>query len=207
MARKRQAKHCTGHRTDGSPCGAWAMQGGSVCFAHGGKAGQVKAAAQARLVVERAAARFGVELDGTPPGKIALREIARSSAMVCHLADLVSQLSKDELTWGIGSKRTVIETGENPVVTIEQRARQHPFVLMLRDERNQLRSWIMAAHAAGIQERYIRLAEEDGAHMARIIQAVCARLVDIWRPTGEQQAEGRAAIAEVLRAMDRGELE
>jgi len=205
MAKKRQAKHCTGHRADGSPCGAWAVVGAVVCGAHGGKAPQVQAAAQARLAVERVAARFGTDLDGTPPGKIALREIARSSAMVCHLADLVSQLSKDELTWGIGSKRTVIEAGENPVVTIEQRARQHPFVIMLRDERNQLRAWIMAAHTAGIEERYVRLAEQEGAWMATIINAMYDRIVHAWQASAEQQAEGRAIIAEVLRAMDRGE--
>lgn len=54
MGRIRQARRCSGRRTDGEPCAAWAINGGTVCSAHGGRAPQVKAKA-ARNVAERKA--------------------------------------------------------------------------------------------------------------------------------------------------------
>jgi hypothetical protein len=42
MARKRQARRCTARRTDGDPCEAFAILGGTVCAAHGGSAPRVR---------------------------------------------------------------------------------------------------------------------------------------------------------------------
>jgi hypothetical protein len=47
--RLRPAVRCTAHRRDGQPCRAWAIHGGTVCWAHGGAAPQVRRAALARL--------------------------------------------------------------------------------------------------------------------------------------------------------------
>jgi hypothetical protein len=48
MARSRQARRCTAHRTNGEPCGAWAMTAQEVCRAHGGLAHQARYAAYVR---------------------------------------------------------------------------------------------------------------------------------------------------------------
>jgi len=48
-ARLRLRVRCTAHRTDGAPCRAWAIRGGRVCAAHGGRAPQVREAARRRL--------------------------------------------------------------------------------------------------------------------------------------------------------------
>lgn len=40
---------CTARRTNGKPCGRFAIQGGSVCATHGGSAPQVRAKAKRRL--------------------------------------------------------------------------------------------------------------------------------------------------------------
>ena len=92
MARKRQARRCKCNKTNGDPCPNWAMIGQEVCHAHGGRAPQAKAAAKERIAVEQAVARFGLDLDDTPPDEIMLREIQRSSAMVQHLAALVNAI-------------------------------------------------------------------------------------------------------------------
>jgi hypothetical protein len=47
--RLRLRVRCTAHRSDGAPCRAWAIHGGRVCAAHGGRAPQVRAAARRRL--------------------------------------------------------------------------------------------------------------------------------------------------------------
>lgn len=44
---------CTARRTNGETCGNWAMHGGRVCHAHGGKAPAVRLAAAARLAEVR----------------------------------------------------------------------------------------------------------------------------------------------------------
>jgi hypothetical protein len=45
MARVRQARRCRANRTNGEPCKAYAIVGGTVCMAHGGSAPQVRSAA------------------------------------------------------------------------------------------------------------------------------------------------------------------
>jgi hypothetical protein len=42
LARVRQALRCSSHRTDGEPCRAFAIEGGTVCRVHGGSAEQVR---------------------------------------------------------------------------------------------------------------------------------------------------------------------
>lgn len=44
-----KAPKCHAHRTDGQPCGAYAIYGGTVCSAHGGRAKHVQAKARLRL--------------------------------------------------------------------------------------------------------------------------------------------------------------
>jgi hypothetical protein len=208
MARKRQAKRCTSHKTNGDPCPNWAMRGQEVCHAHGGRSPQAQAAAQERLAVEQAVVRFALDLDDTPLDEIAVREIRRSSAMVQHLSGLVNALTEEELRWGVQGRdiRPSAQLGGQPAVQVQQRAWIHPFVRMLHEERKQLRDWLMAAHAAGIEQRLVRLAEQDGVWAAKVAGAMFARFVQAWQPTAQQQAEGRAIVAEVFRALDRGEL-
>jgi hypothetical protein len=58
MARMRQARRCRAHHADETPCKGWAIEGGTVCMAHGGATPQAQAAAESRLVaasLERAA--------------------------------------------------------------------------------------------------------------------------------------------------------
>lgn len=48
MARMRQARRCKARRSNGQPCRAWAISGGYVCSAHGGRARHVRHAARVR---------------------------------------------------------------------------------------------------------------------------------------------------------------
>lgn len=46
----RWAVRCRGHRRDGSRCKRWSIRGGFVCPSHGGRAPQVRRAADRRLL-------------------------------------------------------------------------------------------------------------------------------------------------------------
>lgn len=54
MTSKRPAVRCRAHRTNGDPCGNYAMVGARVCHAHGGRAPRVLSAAARRLDYARA---------------------------------------------------------------------------------------------------------------------------------------------------------
>lgn len=69
MARVRQARRCHARRSDGEPCRAWAIIGGTVCRAHGGGSPQARyqaylarAAASAEREFEAAKARWRRDL-------------------------------------------------------------------------------------------------------------------------------------------------
>ncbi len=51
MASRRLALRCAARRTNGEPCGNFAMVGSRVCHAHGGRAPQVRNAARRRLAM------------------------------------------------------------------------------------------------------------------------------------------------------------
>ena len=51
-------RRCRARRTDGQPCGCWAIRGGYVCRVHGGAAPQVRAKADARLVAAQVCREF-----------------------------------------------------------------------------------------------------------------------------------------------------
>lgn len=53
-----KSRRCRARRTDGQPCGCWAIRGGYVCRVHGGAAPQVRAKANARLEAARLYRQF-----------------------------------------------------------------------------------------------------------------------------------------------------
>ena len=94
--------------------------------------------------------------------------------MVDWLAARVAELGEEDLTWGVASRRITpaSEQGGQPSVVVEQRARMHPLVLMLRDERVLLGKLAESAHRCGIEERLLRQVEIDGTLIAKLINAI-----------------------------------
>lgn len=80
-------RKCIAHKSDGKPCANWAVQGATVCTAHGGAAPQVAARAAVRAEVMR----WGLGDANVDPGQVMLRLVSQSAARAEHYSRLLEQ--------------------------------------------------------------------------------------------------------------------
>jgi hypothetical protein len=92
--------------------------------------------------------------------------------------------------------RPASDQGGEPSVVVEQRARTHPIVVMLRDERVLLGRLAESAHRCGIEERLLRQVELDGQSTAKVMNAILAD------PELGLTHVQRSAVPRHLRSMD-----
>jgi len=108
MASKRPAVRCRAHNRAGEPCRNYAMVGGAVCHAHGGRAPQVRAAARRRRAqamawgtLRRFRANQEAQRAALEPWADELRQVRRDAAagvvdpwtLARHAKDLARQMS------------------------------------------------------------------------------------------------------------------
>jgi hypothetical protein len=197
-------RRCTAtSKRTGERCGAWAVPGANVCKWHGAKSPQAVAARQRRA--EQTAAVQAVETYGLPrnidPHDALLEEIARTAGHVDWLARIVAALDPAELVWGRHSTEKGF-TGEGPVDKTTEQAGITVWLDLYQRERKHLVDVCKAAVGAGIAERQVRLAEQQGQLVARLLLAVIedAELgLD-----AERQEVARRVAARHLRALPAG---
>ena len=153
-------------------CKKWAEPGLDVCRMHGGGTARAKAAGQRN--VQRAAAQAAVATYGLPveidPLDALLGELHRTAGHVAWLAQIVGSLDRSELR-----QRTM--AGSVPSVWVQ----------LYQDERKHLAAVARSCLSAGVEERRVQLAEQQGQLVAQVISKVLAGLgVD---PTSEQARE------------------
>jgi hypothetical protein len=148
-----QRRHCKARsKRSGKRCRAWAIKGGKVCVSHGGAAGQVRAKADERLAqaaASQAVARYGLPREVDPHSAL-LEELWRTNGYVAWL----------ELELGQDESRRV--EGVWPQRLLEERRHFHG---VARD-----------CIRAGIEERRVTLAEQQGALLAQVIRGVLSDL-------------------------------
>jgi hypothetical protein len=199
MPRKRPAVRCTAHRTDGQPCGGWAVHGASVCATHGGRAPQVQAAARERLATE-AATRLGLPVPTT--ASEAMQDgLDRANGLVLWLVASLQALDPADLTWSTSQRRIRPPTtpGGQPQVEVMQASRVHPLFSMY--ERGETRLARIAAEMSklGIEQRRASVLERDGAEIVALFEAALGEFAQIWRWNARQEAEAKSIIARVFR--------
>lgn len=156
-----------------APCSKPVTGGSTVCHWHGKKAPQTVAAAQRRAeqtAAARAVATFGLPVDVTPEHAI-LQELARTNGHVLWLADVVADLEPQHLTWGKTQEEEGFD-GQGEVSKTTSTAAVNVWVELYERERTHLLAVAKAALAAGIAERQIRLAEQQGQLVADLLRAV-----------------------------------
>lgn len=166
---------CSAHTRKGKPCGQPAMSGQTVCKMHGGMAPQSLAAAE-RRALERDAIK-SLESFGVPvvvdPHTALLQELHRTAGAVQWLGAIVADLEQSDISWG----KTRDKTGGEDAGTTHEAGR-NVWVVLWQDERKHLTSVASACARAGIEERRVTLAEEQGRMLAGVIQRILTGLFD-----------------------------
>lgn len=179
---------CNGNRKDGSPCEGPAVTGSDKCRMHlGRKAEDVIAEAKVRELADT----YGLPVETTPEQAI-LDEVQRTAGHVAWLEQQVHALTRGELVWGITK---VKEGGDDAGVTEE--AVPHALLRLYQEERKHLVTVCAAALRAGIEERRVKLAEQQGALVAQVIRAILGDL----KLTSEQRDMVPEVVPRHLRAL------
>lgn len=190
---------CGGHaKSTGKQCTSWPIKGGRVCIKHGGKAGQVRAAADRRLAQKAltdAVATYGLPVDVSPTDAL-LDEVRWTAGHVAWLRARVQELEEATLSWGT---RQIVDkqSGESPGVDTTEGAAPPVLLDLYQRERKHLLDVCKAAIAAGIEERRVRLAESQGALLADVIR----RILDDLNLSAEQAARVPEVVPRHLRAV------
>lgn len=204
---------CRGHKTNGDPCPNWAMHGQKVCHAHGGRAAQNRRAAHLRLAESEARIlmhTYGRKIETTPTEAL-LDEVKWTAGHVAWLRERVQELEQDAadsledpdgtvrpgggrhpLVWGV----TRIKTGGDDYGTTEE-AMPNIFLRLYQEERAHLARICADAIRCGIEERRVKLAEQQGQLVADVIRKILGDL----NLTPEQQARVPEVVPMRLRAL------
>lgn len=184
-------------RSSGKACTQPVVPGTTRCRFHGGAAPQVRAAGERRLQEARAVeavATFGLPREIDPRDAL-LEEVYRTAGAVDWLHKQVQALQPKDVIWGT-TKVEDIGAGF-PGTNTTEAAAINVWVELWQKERLHLVRVAKEAIAAGIEERKVRLAEQQGALLAGAIRAILGDL-DL---TPEQQAKVPTVVPRHLRAV------
>lgn len=167
-------------RSTGERCTKTAIEGGTVCRYHGGASPQARKAAAERVATEKAAAAarlFALPKDINPAD--ALIDLVKWTAgEVDYWRAEVQRIAEHEptkLTAGV----TRVEKGTRDRAAVDMRTIEtvpHIAYRMLTDAQERLAKFATAALRAGVDERRVKLAEDQGMLVAQVIRAVLDQL-------------------------------
>lgn len=175
---------CKATARSGEQCRRPSMKGGTVCASHGGKSPQAKAAAARRLAEEKAAKamRLFAEPVDIDPARALVELVQWTAGEVAYWREQVRALAESvatsdggedapSLVWGKTREKI---GGEDYGSTYEAAPRVE--YRMLTDAQDRLAKYAAAALKAGVEERRVKLAEDQGALVAQVIRAILDQL-------------------------------
>lgn len=195
---------CKAHRRSGDQCGNHAIKGAEVCRMHGGSIPAVKAKAAQRVAAgkaEKAMRLFAAPVDIDPANAL-LELVQWTAGEVRYWRAEVARIAEDDaesLTWG--KTESVEGVGPQGIIATDTHEAAPPVAYrMLNEASDRLAKYAAAALRAGVEERRVKLAEDQGSAVAGAIRRILERL-DLL----EWQAEMVSTIVpEELRALTQG---
>lgn len=191
-------------KKSGGQCTKWAMKGQKVCHMHGGKAPQSLKMAEERVTEEKAAAlvaTYGLRVQTTATEAL-LEEVQWTAGHVAWLRERVQEIEgaalvegtdrEHPLIWGVTKEKS---GGEDRGTTEE--AAPNIWLKLYQQERTHLVKVCSEAIRAGIEERKIQLAEQQGELVAQAIRKILGDL----QLTPAQQALVPQVVPRHLRAL------
>lgn len=166
------SRKCTGKKADGvTPCSAWAIKGGLVCVAHGGKAPQVIAKAKIRLEVEG----WGLGDTTVDPGETLLRLLTQAAHRAERYAAEVGRMVEQHgLHDALVGQQYVLNPNNGRLQQVGEYVRG--LAVLEAQERDRAAKFATQAIAAGLAERQVRLAEKQGALIEQVLSTVFTEL-------------------------------
>jgi hypothetical protein len=182
---KAKGRVCGGKKKSGGTCrqeAGWGTDhvGHGRCKLHGGMAPSGRKAAQ-RQAAEEAVGTYGLPREIDPHAAL-LEELHRTAGHVAWLQTQVAELEVDEVTHLIVAndhdddkrKLEVIDERTNVWIDLYQRERKH-FAAIAK-----------TCVDVGIEERRVRLAEQEGQLIAQVLRGVLTELGVMDRPETAQ---------------------
>ncbi|MEV1315355.1 hypothetical protein AB0J14_04640 [Micromonospora arborensis] len=164
------------------------------CKMHGGSTRSHTVAGQ-KALAEQAVKTFGLPREIDPRDAL-LEEVHRTAGAVAWLHEQVQALQAAEVVWGVTEEVDKM-AGEFPGTDVKRAAEVNVWVQLWRQERAHLVKVCEKAIGAGLEERRVKLAEQQGAMLAGVIKAILGDL-DL---SPEQQAKVATVVPMRLRAV------
>jgi len=187
----RDQQHCGARKRQGDgtctqPAG-WGTDhvGIGACKLHGGSMANHKTAA-ATTQARRDVVLFGARRDIHPADAL-LELVQWTAGEVDYWRQRVRLLEEHDLTWGV----TKVKEGGDDRGTTEE-AKPNIAYVMLVDASNRLERYSASALKAGVDERRVRLAEQQGTLLHGVLVAVLGEL-------GHDVSPGSSAAQVILR--------
>lgn len=194
-----ERERCTAKsKRSGGQCQNKAVPGGKTCRMHGSATKAARSAGDKRVAEEhaaRAVATYGLPRE-VDPAVALLEEVHRSAGHVTWLQQKVAELAPEELVWGVTEEVNKTAT-EFSGVDVTSAAKPNVWLDLYQRERKHLADVCKAALAAGIAERQVRLAEQQGALLVGVIQ----KILDDLALTAEQRELVPTVVPRHLRAV------
>ena len=191
---------CGGPRKKGrGPCtqaAGWGTPhpGTGRCKLHGGCTPSHVAAGQKELA-RQAMETYGRPVDTNPVDAL-LDEVRWTAGHVAYLRERVQELEQDALVWG-KTEQVDKRATEFAGTDTTEAAKPNLWLVLYQAERKHLVDVCKAAISAGIEERRVRLAEQQGQVIVGVIQAILGEL----KLTAEQRALVPEVVPRHLRAV------
>lgn len=162
--------------------------GTGPCKLHGGTTRAHVTAARTAMA-QRAVATYGLPREIDPAAAL-LEEVHRTAGHVAWLARKVAELRDEDLTWGITQETDKTAT-MYPGTDTKSTARPNVWLELYHRERRHLVQVSKAALDAGISERMVRLAEQQGVMLAQVIRRSAEGLLTEVTALLDEETAGR----------------